>query len=96
MTLGLLAFIEMMRSRKSSASAKRMNSIALSTMPAGVSPWRFMMRSDNEPWLVPMRSERPSCFARRTSGRKRSATRSTSAAYSASLYSVTAKRFLSA
>ena len=24
-------------------------------MPSGVSPWRFMIRSESEPWLVPMR-----------------------------------------
>ena len=31
------------------------NSSALSTMPSGVSPNRFMMRSLSEPWFVPMR-----------------------------------------
>ena len=40
-------------------------------MPSAVSPKRFMMRSESEPWLVPMRSARPSSLQRRTSGRKR-------------------------
>jgi len=78
MTLGLEDFIEMIRSWKPSPSLMATNSIADSTMPRGLSPKRFMMRSESEPWLVPMRRARPSSLARRTSGRKRSATRSSS------------------
>ena len=65
-------------------------------MPSGESPKRFMMRSDSEPWLVPIRIATPFSRQRRTSGRKRSATRSSSAAYSASPYSRTSNFFLSA
>ena len=36
--------------------------MADSTMPAGLSPKRFIMRSDSEPWLTPMRRARPSSF----------------------------------
>ncbi len=83
-------------SKKPSSSQTSRNSSALSTMPSGVSPKRFRMRSESEPWLVPMRMARPSSLQRRTSGRKRSATRSSSSAYWASSYSRTANFFLSA
>ena len=49
------ALIEITTLRKFCATHTRRNSIADSTMPAGVSPYRLMMRSDNEPWLTPMR-----------------------------------------
>ncbi len=48
-------------------------------MPSGESPKRFMIRSDNEPWLVPIRIATPSSFARRTSGEKVSWSRVSSA-----------------
>ena len=65
----------------------RANSSALSTMPSGVSPKRFMMRSLRLPWFVPMRIEMPRSWQSRTSGVNFSRMRSISAAYSSSVYS---------
>ena len=58
----------------------RKNSMALSTMPLGVSPYRLMMRSESEPWFVPMRMARPNALHLSTSGVKRSRMRSNSSA----------------
>ena len=68
----------------------RANSSALSTIPSGVSPYRFMMRSLSEPWFVPMRMATLRSWHRRTSGVNRSRMRSNSAAYCSSVYSLTA------
>ena len=80
MTLGLEDFSDRIMSLKPWDSAMRINSNADSTIPLGVSPKRFMIRSDSEPWLVPMRRERPSALARRTSGVNASCSRSSSSA----------------
>ncbi len=96
MTRTLLAFMERMRSRKSSRSAMRTNSRALSTIPSGLSPKRLVTRSEREPWLVPMRIERPRVRHFSTRGEKRSSTRRSSASYSASVYSRAANFRLSA
>ena len=90
MTRTLEAFMERMTSRKAIPSATRRNSSALSTMPSGLSPKRFMMRSEREPWFTPTRMARPRRAHFSTRGAKRSPTRATSAAYSASEYSFTA------
>jgi hypothetical protein len=55
-----------------------------------------MIRSEREPWLVPMRMAMPRARHFSTRGPKRSSMRRSSAAYSASEYSRTAKRLLSA
>jgi len=65
----------------------RANSSALSTMPSGVSPKRFMMRSLRLPWFVPMRIEMARCWQSSTSGANLSRIRPISAAYSSSVYS---------
>ena len=74
----------------------RANSTALSTMPAGVSPKRFMMRSESEPWLVPMRMAMPRALQSSTSGLKVSSMRASSSSYWSSVYSRMANFFLSA
>ena len=74
----------------------RANSRALSTIPSGVSPNRFMMRSLRLPWFVPMRIAMPRSLQSRTSGVNRSRILSISAAYSASVYSRTLNFFESA
>ena len=85
MTFGLEAFMEKISAWKSRSRAILANSRALSTMPSGESPKRFMIRSLSEPWLVPMRIATPRSMQSFTSGVKRSRIRSNSAAYSASL-----------
>ena len=49
MTFGLLDFIENLKLWKPFLRAIRANSNALSTMPRGESPKRFMIRSLNDP-----------------------------------------------
>ena len=65
-------------------------------MPSGESPKRFIMRSLSEPWLVPMRMARPSFLHNSTSGVNFSLIRANSAAYCASVYSLTINFFESA
>ena len=48
-TWALLAFMLKTTSRNPSPSHTSRNSSALATMPSGVSPKRFMMRSESEP-----------------------------------------------
>ncbi len=48
----------------------RANSSALSTMPSGESPNRFMIRSLSDPWLVPMRMRPAQFFAQLHQRRK--------------------------
>jgi hypothetical protein len=67
-TLGFEDFMDRMISLYPCDSAIRRNSSALSTIPRGVSPYRFMIRSLSEPWFVPMRMDRPSSFDRLTRG----------------------------
>ena len=74
----------------------RANSSALSTIPSGVSPKRFMMRSLRLPWFVPIRMEMPRSLQIATSGAKRSRMREISATYSVSVYSRTLNFFESA
>lgn len=72
------------------------NSRADSTMPRGVSPKRFMIRSDSDPWLVPMRIALPSCLQSLTSGVNFSLIRCNSSLYCWSVYSRVSNFFLSA
>ena len=78
MTFGFEAFIERIVCLNPCDSAIRRNSRALSTMPSGVSPYRFMIRSLSEPWFVPTRSARPNSRQRRTRGEKASCSRCSS------------------
>ncbi|OGX40673.1 MAG: hypothetical protein A3C53_00155 [Omnitrophica WOR_2 bacterium RIFCSPHIGHO2_02_FULL_68_15] len=61
-----------------------------------MSPKRFMMRSESEPWLVPSRIARPKRRHFSTSGVNTSSIRASSSAYCASVYSCTANRLASA
>ena len=66
----------------------RRNSMQLSTIPSGVSPYLDIIRSDKEPWLTPIRTA--VLLRRQTSinGTSRSSIFCSSAAYSSSVYSM--------
>ena len=79
--------MEMTTSLKSRRRSMRRNSIALSTTPAGVSPYRLMMRSESDPWFTPMRNAVECSRHMSTSGISRFSMRFISSAYSSSVYS---------
>ena len=65
----------------------RRNSMQLSTMPSGVSPYRFRILSDSDPWFTPMRMAVWLALQMLRKGTNRSSIFLSSRAYSSSVYS---------
>ena len=81
------ALIDSTTSLKFSSLHTRKNSIHDSTIPAGVSPYRLMMRSDNDPWFTPIRTAVWCSLHISRNWIKRARNFFISSAYSSSVYS---------
>ena len=79
--------MEMTMSWKSYLRKMRRNSIQLSTMPSGVSPYRLRIRSERLPWLTPIRTAVWFSLQMLMKGTSLSSIFCSSWAYSSSVYS---------